>query len=71
MNGPTLGTCISARTAPRPYKPGVMSLGWIVTTWNRPVSSLASAPAMPTSATGVYVTSNPLGCNDQVQSPKG
>jgi hypothetical protein len=47
--------------------------GWIAPTWNRPVSSLASAPVMPTTATatGKYETSSPLGCNNYVQSPKG
>jgi hypothetical protein len=45
--------------------------GWIVTTWNRPESSLASAPAMPTTATGMFDTRNPHGCNKHVQSPKG
>ncbi|QOT19231.1 hypothetical protein [Paenarthrobacter sp. YJN-5] len=57
-----------------PYKPGLMSPGWIVTTLNKTVSSLASAPAsalaMPTTATGMYDTSNPLGCNNYVQSLK-
>ncbi|MDR6685359.1 hypothetical protein J2Y41_000912 [Arthrobacter sp. 1088] len=32
---------------------------------------LASAPAMPTSAAGVYDTSNPLGCNAHVQATEG
>lgn len=59
------------RQAPLPYKPGLDVPGWIATTWNRPVSSLASAPVMPTTATGVYHTSNPLGCNKHVQPPKG
>ncbi|WP_354177136.1 hypothetical protein, partial [Arthrobacter nitrophenolicus] len=45
--------------------------GWIVTTWNRPVSSLAFAPAMPTTATGMCDTSSPPGCNKHVRSPKG
>lgn len=68
MKGPTLGICISTRTAPRPYKPALMSLGRIVTTWNRPGSSLVSAPAMPMTATGIFDTSNPDGCNKHVQS---
>ena len=61
------------RQAPRPYKPGLDVPGWIATTWNRTVLSLASAPVMPTTATatGKYDTSSPLGCNNYVQSPKG
>lgn len=57
-----------------PYKPGLMSPGWIVTTLNKTVSSLASAPAsalaMPETATGVYDTSNPLWCGNYVTSLK-
>jgi hypothetical protein len=57
-----------------PYKPGLMSPGWVVTTLNKTVSSLASAPAaalaMPTTKTGLYDTTNPLGCNNYVQSLK-
>ncbi|GAA4033895.1 hypothetical protein GCM10023063_17200 [Arthrobacter methylotrophus] len=57
-----------------PYKPGLMSPGWVVTTLNKTVSSLASAPAaalaMPTTKTGLYDTTNPLGCNNYIQSLK-
>ncbi|MBG0738675.1 hypothetical protein IV500_04470 [Paeniglutamicibacter antarcticus] len=56
------------------YKPGLMSPGWIVTTLNKTVSSLASAPAaalaMPTTPTGIYDTANPLGCSNYIQSLK-
>ncbi|MET3368426.1 UNVERIFIED_CONTAM: hypothetical protein ABIE34_001666 [Jeotgalibacillus campisalis] len=48
----------------------MMSLDWIVTTLNRPVSSLASGPPMPTTATGRYDTSSPLGRINYVQSLK-
>lgn len=53
--------------------PGLDVPSWIATTRNSPASSLASAPFIPTTATamGIYDTSNPLGCNKHVQSPKG
>ena len=57
-----------------PYNPGVMSPGWIVTTLNKTVSSLASAPAaalaMPETETGSYNTSNPLWCGNYITSLK-
>ncbi|ACL42374.1 hypothetical protein Achl_4423 (plasmid) [Pseudarthrobacter chlorophenolicus A6] len=56
------------------YKPGLMSPGWIVTTLNKTVSSLASAPAsalaMPTTQTGIYDTTDPLSCANYIQSLK-
>ena len=57
---------VAASKAPRPNQPCVMSPGWIVTTWDRPVSSLAFALAMPTTATGMCDTSNPPGCDKHV-----
>jgi hypothetical protein len=57
-----------------PYQPGLMSPGWIVTTLNKTVSSLASAPAaalaMPTTAAGAYDLSNPLSCANYITSLK-
>lgn len=57
-----------------PYQPGVMSPGWIVTTLNKTVSSLASAPAaalaMPETETGTYDTTNPLWCGNYITSLK-
>lgn len=56
------------------YKPGLMSPGWIVTTLNKTVSSLASAPAaalaMPETETGAYDSTNPLSCANYVTSLK-
>jgi hypothetical protein len=67
----TCGSMASVGWAPRPHSHRRDVPGWIVTTWNRPVSSLVSAPPMPTTATGPYDTSNPLSCNKHVHSPKG
>lgn len=56
------------------YKPGIMSPGWIVTTLNKTVSSLASAPAaalaMPKTSTGDYDPTNPLWCGNYIASLK-
>ncbi|MET4144036.1 hypothetical protein [Arthrobacter sp. UYCo732] len=56
------------------YKPGLMSPGWIVTTLNKTVSSLASAPAaalaMPSTSNGTYDQSNPLWCGNYITSLK-
>ncbi|MCC3292826.1 hypothetical protein [Arthrobacter sp. zg-Y1110] len=58
----------------QPYVPGVMSPGWIVTTMNRTISSLASAPAgalvLSTTNAGQMNQANLLSCDNYLLSLK-
>ncbi|MGK3708803.1 hypothetical protein [Arthrobacter sp. IK3] len=58
----------------QPYKPGFMSPGWIVTTMNNTISSLASAPAgalvLSTTNDGAINTGNLLSCDNYLISLK-
>ena len=64
----------SEATAGQPYTPGFMSPGWIVTTINDTVSSLASAPAgalvLSTTGDGSMDMNNPLSCDNYLLSLK-
>lgn len=64
----------SEATAGQPYTPGFMSPGWIVTTVNDTISSLASAPAgalvLATNNSGSMDMGNPLSCENYLLSLK-